>query len=189
MASTLTASDRSPFAFSTLVGQDFERRGPLGLPVVGRRWGSRTLALEQCFAGIREGCARLLLEPGSQVYMEYYYYGGNDASDLVGTTPLSAALGMTVLQPADFHVLADLTAEFGEARVRRWWTADGPMDAAFREAFGVDAGAWYAARVARLVKIAEPGPGVEPNGLLGALLFLALGSLVGSAWAHRRRVA
>jgi hypothetical protein len=191
MASTLTASDRSPFAFSAVLGRRFERRGPLGLGVLGlgpQRSGTRTLAYQQCFAGVREGCARLLLEPGTEA-SSWYFSGSGNVADLLGTTPLSAVLEMTPLEPADFHVLADLAAEFGEAQVRRWWTADGPTEAAFREAFGVDAGAWYAARVAKLVKVAEPGPGVALSGLLGAVLFVALGSLVGSAWAHRRRVA
>jgi hypothetical protein len=189
MGSTLTPSDRTPFAFSAVLGRRFERRGPLGLPVVGpQRSGTLTLTYEQCFAGVREGCARLLLEPGMEA-SSWYFSGSGNVSDLLGTTPLSAVLEMTPLEPADFHVLADLTAEFGEARLRQWWTANGSTEAAFRDAFGVDAGAWYAARVAKLVKIAEPGPGVALSGVLGVGLFLALGSLVGSAWAHRRRVA
>jgi hypothetical protein len=190
-ASSTVPSRLAPGAFSTAFGRAYRRRGALGLLSTGRGWASqlRTLPTEQCFAGVAAGCADLFLEPGALLSRYDYRYrrGGTDA--LRKATPLSAMGGYTPLEPADAHVLADLADEFGEERVRRWWVSDGDPAAAFRDAFGIEAGAWYAARVARLVTIDPPGPGVTPMGFLGVLLVLAVGGAAGGAWAVCRRVA
>ncbi|HSW30383.1 MAG TPA: hypothetical protein VLH75_12940 [Longimicrobiales bacterium] len=188
LASAPTPSDPTHFTFITRLGSGFERRGFLGLPALRGASGPRTLVQERCFAGLEDACATLFLAPSDEgsvgpLYRRYAPVG------FLASTPLSAALTSTPLEPADRHVLADLAAEFGEERVRRWWAADGDPGAAFRDAFGVEPGAWYAARVSRLVRIAEPGPGVTLNGIVGAFLILTLGTLVGSAWARRRSVA
>ncbi|NJD18881.1 MAG: hypothetical protein FIA95_06310 [Gemmatimonadetes bacterium] len=191
MASTLTPSRLVPGAFATYFGTSFKRTASLGLPsATGRNVGLRfPLALERCFAGVPEGCARGLLEPREQSRRLYSYSRQADPADLIGITPVSAVQASTSLEPADRHVLADLAEEFGEEPVRRWWTAEGQPDAAFHDAFGVEIGTWYGARVRKLVTVTEPGPGMAPIGLLGAFLILALGNLLGGLWATRRRVA
>jgi len=196
MAATLEPSDPAKFSFSTRLGVLFERRGLLGIPFrsgpSGYVW-PRTLAREQCLAGLAEGCAALFLWPGGDPRgywgIGFVYRAGPDFRELFGSTPLSAVQGESLLEPADRHVAADLVSEFGEDRFRRFWTAGGATDVAFQDAFGVDPGTWYARRVAKLVTISEPGPGVAWNGALGALALLALGTLAGSAWARRRSVA
>jgi hypothetical protein len=188
LASSTTPSRLAPGAFSTAYGHAFHRRGTFGLRVTGSGWAAqlRHLPQAQCFAGVAAGCANLFLEPGALLSRADSAYRREGTDALIRVTPLSAVGGYTPLEPADSHVLADLADEFGEERVRRWWIADGDPGAAFRDAFGVEPGDWYAARVARLVTIEPPGPGVTPVGLLGALLVLALGGAAGGAWAVRR---
>ncbi len=188
LAYTLTPSTPAGVTFATRFGSGFQRQGTLGIPRPDHMQGFLTLAQEQCVAGVEEGCATLFLEPSSPASPRSSY-GLSSPVGLLGTTPLSAALVNTFLEPADRHVLADLTAEFGEEHVRHWWTADGEPGAAFRDAFGVEPGAWYAARTARLVKIVEPGPGVALHGIVGVMALLALATLAGGAWAIRRTVA
>lgn len=126
--------------------------------------------------------------PGSQSSSRHSY-NRMAPIKLLDSTPLSAVQSFSALEPADRHVLGDLVAEFGEARFTRWWAADGTTEAAFQDAFGVDAGAWYGSRVAELVTVSAPGPHVALSGFGGVFLFLALATLTGGAWASRRRVA
>ncbi|MDP2955204.1 MAG: hypothetical protein Q8N53_02180 [Longimicrobiales bacterium] len=187
MAATLDPSNRTSFTFSSSLGTGFERRGFLGLPSPGSYSGPRTLAMEQCFAGVADGCATLFLNPSGQSSIRYLDY--RRAPELLDSTPLSAVQSSSAFEPADRHVLADLVAEFGEERFARWWASDGTTGSAFQDAFGVDAGGWYGSRVAELVKVSEPGPRVALSGIGGVFLFLALATLAGGAWAGRRRVA
>jgi len=191
MTVTLEPSDAAPFTFASRLGLGFARRLELGIMLAGRapvEWGRRTVALDQCFAGVTEGCASLFFAPDIATTEQ----GANAESEMdriIAATPLSAVQAFSLMEPADHHVVADLVAEFGAERFLRWWTAAGPMDRAFLDAFGVPAGEWYARRVARLITVVPPGPSVRLNGLAWSVLILALAAVVGGAWAGRRRVA
>lgn len=189
MAVSPTPSDQRPFAFTAEFGPEFQRRGLLGLPLVGGRYfgGLHSTGAEQCFAGIAEGCATLLLRPGAP--WSRYGFGVGAADFLDGTTPLSAIQQRSILEPADNHVAADLLQQFGEERFRRFWTADGDLAAAFQDAFGVGAGEWYRDRASRLVTLQRPGPRVTFRGVTVALLLLSLSAVIAGGWARRRRVA
>ena len=63
MATTLERSTDNSVGFATAWGEDFQRRGYLGLPSRRGYYGFAMLPLEQCFAGMSQGCAQLLLEP------------------------------------------------------------------------------------------------------------------------------
>jgi hypothetical protein len=189
LTATLAPSSETSFTFSSGFGTRFERRGILGLPVAAPGMRSyRTVAQEQCFAGVREGCATLFGSPSGQHSVRYFYMRGAP-EQLIATTPLSAVQSYSAMEPADRHVAADLVAEFGEERFTRFWSADGDLDEAFVQAFGVAPGTWYAERTARLITFAPPGPRVAGVGLLGVLLIVGLATVVGGGWAGRRRVA
>jgi len=186
MALTLEPSRPESYTFSSPWEMGFARRVEFGLMMVGRQpiAALRSLAQEQCFAGVTEGCAKLFLSPGSALSIDSYDDDWSELPEMLAATPLSAVGGYSTMQPADQHVVADLVEEFGVERLERWWTADGTVEEAFRAAFGVPAG-----RVARLVEVTEPGPALRANGLAGAFLILALAAVVGGVWARRRQVA
>ena len=191
MAVTLEPSRPESYTFSSRWGMGFVRRLKFGLMMIGRQpiGAFRSVAQEQCFAGLSEGCAKLFLSPGSELSLHASDEDWSELPEVLAATPLSAVNGYSSMQPADYHVVADLVEEFGAERFERWWTADGSAEEAFRAAFGVPAGEWYAERVARLIEVTGPGPSLRANGLAGAFLILALAAVVGGAWARRRRVA
>lgn len=189
MTTASVPSDPASYTFSTRLGRSFERVGPLGLPQAGPLAGGfRTTPVERCLSGRADGCAAVLMRPSNPWASRFWRYGAEWAP-LFAATPLSAVQEQSIFEPADRHVAADLVAEFGADRFRQWWTADGDPAQAFEEAFGVDPGEWYLARISQLVTIRAAGPGVTPNGLAGTVLLLALGGVVAGAWARSRRVA
>lgn len=191
MAALAEPSSPASFTFTSAWGEGFARRASLGIMLAGRHpvMGFPTLAQEQCFAGVAQGCATLFLEPGSAASVGNYGLQRSDATEPIATTPLSAVQSYSAMYPSDQHVVADLVEEFGAERFHRWWTADGPTDEAFLAAFGVPAGEWYGRRVALLVQVTKPGPSPSPNGWAGAVLILTLAAALAGAWARGRRVA
>lgn len=182
--SARTATTKVVPAYLSLDLGNFNRRGPFGQRPLGSREGN--IPMDRCFAGVVEGCADLFLNPPRLGWFGDYEYGIDQA---VRNSPLSAVGVQSWFYPADQYVTADLAEQFGDARFRAWWTADGDVSAAFQAAFGTDVGSWYLQQVAEYVPISRPGPGVGGTGLLGALLLLTLSTVLAGGWARRRRVA
>jgi hypothetical protein len=164
----------------------YERRGAFGKRPMNIRYEGMAIPMDRCFAGAADACAQLFLEPRAP---SYYNVTAEMMASVIANTPLSAHGRTSFFYPADQFVAADLAAEFGEARFRQWWTADGDVSDAFRAAFGVDLGAWNLRRVGSYLTISRPGPGVSIAGLLGVFLLLMLSTVLASGWARRRRVA
>jgi len=189
MVTASVPSNPAHFTFATDLGRAFERTGPLGLPQASPMGGAfRTTPVERCLAGKADGCASVLMRP-TDPWASRFWSNNPDWTTLLSSTPVSAVQVRSIFEPADRFVAADLIREFGADRFRQWWTADGDPAQAFEEAFGVDPGEWYLARISQLVTIQAAGPGVTPNGLAGTVLLLALGGVVAGAWARSRRVA
>jgi len=146
-----------------------------------------SLAVEQCWARERAGCAALIEHPP-----EFESMPGGSASVthyVSQHTALSAVERSTPLLPIASHVAADLAHEFGDARFETFWKADKPFADAFASAFGTDLASWSLAYFSPLLPAAGAGPDVALGGELGTVLLMALAAILGTVWARRRQVA
>jgi len=185
LAASVHPSGGSDFFFRDLGDATVARRGflgrtsqPLGYFIASDH--------DRCFAGLAAGCAQIFLHPG---WTDYGGSGGRLRTGSSPHAPASAVQQRSVFEPADYHVVADLAAEFGPERFMAWWTADGNVADAFQASFGVNVGTWNLRRIGDFLTIAKPGPGVTRSGVLGAVLILALSAIVAGLWARRRQVA
>lgn len=158
------------------------RRGLFGLFAM---WGAERV--DACLAGYAEPCAAMFADPLSTAR----FSGDGDSPD-----PVGAFLGTTDRWRFgdELHawgwILADLYAEFGAERTRKFWTS--PSDdvlTAFRDAFGVDAGAWVARWVRGYAGYVPPGPLPRGNTWLWSLGAVLVCAGIAAGAARWRTVA
>lgn len=158
----------------------FQRRRSLfGLSFLWFTSGRLGLIVDGCLAARAESCAELFAGPG----------GGREPSTaLTDIGYLGGARTYASSFERSRRLLADLEEEFGRERLRAFWTADADPPTAFREAFGMEAGAWMAAWVRRGGAHVPPGPLPTASGLLGSLAVLLLGAALAVLAGRRRSV-
>lgn len=160
------------------------RRGIFGLSGM---WDSSRH--DACLAGKAAACAAILADPiGSQIGSQTRAQARDDSIALGAAAPVSWRYGW-----GEFTwrwVLADLYAEFGPEKVGAFWRS--PSDdvlVAFRDAFDVDAGVWFASWIRGTAGYVPPGPLPRWGASLWAFAaFLAGAALAIASW-RRRTVA
>ncbi len=153
------------------------------------------LALRACIAGNQDVCASLagvteadsaleqaiFLAPSRGLGQKSFLSNATYASTY--TTYTSLDLGLTAR-----YFLSDLVREFGEERFEQFWTADSPVDEAFRAAFGLSMVDWIQQWAIGQFGKVRNGPGVPlPSYVLGFVLSLMFVT-GGTWWATRRQV-
>jgi hypothetical protein len=129
------------------------RRGLFGMS--GVTFGQPLpLPLDRCLSGSAAVCADLFLTPADG--------GRPELRSNVESAERSPALAVGddtgVLGPEAMLLLADLEAEFGPEAFGRFWRSEAPVEVAFRDAFGVDVGAWVLSWVDDVFGTVQPGP-------------------------------
>lgn len=155
------------------------RRSLFGLSFLWFTSGRLGLIVDGCLAGRAESCAELFAGPGR---------GREPSAALTGLGYLGGSRTYASAFERSRRLFADLEEEFGRDRLRAFWTADADPPTAFREAFGVEAGAWMAGWVRRGQAHVPPGPLPTASGLLGSLVVLALGAGLAVLAGRRRSV-
>ncbi|NIR46232.1 MAG: hypothetical protein GWN99_17530 [Gemmatimonadetes bacterium] len=151
--------------------------GPESDRALARGW--RWPHLVACAAGNEDAC-----RAGLTAKEAYWYRRDPRNPNVVRRHSFeTSALG-----PRFDRYLSDLLIEMGEERFRRFWSSDAVLDAAFRDAFGLEMADWTM-RWAR-AQVGRPRGGPLPSAI-GTLPLLLIGGLVvaGSAlWSLRRQV-
>jgi len=148
-------------------------------------WGGAPgVPLDACLAGLERPCSAMFTSPAGQRRTSDEVIA--DAGAFLDDSRLTFSS-----QAFEWRwVLADLYAEFGSERTRAFWTS--PSDdvlAAFRDAFGVEAGAWVSTWVRGAAGFVPPGPRPRRNALAWSFAVLLASAAVGSLMGLRRTVA
>ncbi len=141
---------------------------------------------DRCGAGQAEACAYLFFNPAA---VDPILASGLEQvrrSPAVSIGTRFSFLGFLV-DPE--YLLSDLEAEFGPEAFGHFWRSSLEVEAAFREAFGVDAGVWVRDWVDATIGLESSGPGLPRSASSGSMLTISL--LLGLAYlrSRRRRVA
>lgn len=143
------------------------------------------IPVESCLSGRLESCGGWITAPGDIDLGPYRNLNaridGTRRTDLIYQAYRSSGLD-------DFHVMADLQAEFGPERFGRFWRSERPMPEAFREAFEEAPGRWMHRWAVSHYGEVPGGPGLSL--LTTVLSFLTVGAtfLVAAYLTERRTV-
>ena len=141
---------------------------------LGRSGGD--LRLDACLAGRASSCRDVFAHP-------------LPAED-VASDPQASYLGSVIRWGLHYELWwqlgSALEQEFGPEAFQRFWASDKEVLAAFRDAFGVDAGEWMAGWLRRNLGEAHPGPLPTRTASLTSLLFILTMAGVGVGLHHRR---
>ncbi len=167
---------------------DIQRRAWDRFPLE-RRW---SLALRACTAGNQEVCASLagVTEPDSAMQRSIFLTPSRSRSQrsFLSNATYASQYSSLDLGITTRYFLSDLVREFGEERFEQFWTADSPVDEAFRAAFGLSIVDWIQQWAVSQFGEARNGPAVPlPSYVLGFVLSLMFVS-GGTWWATRRQV-
>ena len=149
-------------------------------------WRDRKIEVDQCLAGMVDGC--LAVFTGARTM------GATQASAYRADRSPAIRVGDTNWGTAPFgpwgdHILSDLEEEFGSDAFHSFWASDEPVEIAFQDAFGMDAGDWMVGWVHTYLVVSPPGPRLTKSAALGGMLAVSFFAALAGAWARRRRVA
>lgn len=156
------------------------RRGPFGL-------GLHEIPLDGCLAGRTDACARLFAEPALLGVARRDRLNALDQEVRGAPTTHWISWSRFSWLGAWGWMLADLHGEFGGERFRAFWTSPADPEAAFQEAFGVQAGAWVGAWMTHRSGHVPPGPLPRSRALVWVLAVVGAAAALSVAVARRRQ--
>lgn len=160
----------------------FGRRYIFGSYLFGR---AGSLTVDQCLAGREDACAAIFLDPGlAELSIT------RDREQARRAAALSVRDDARILSGEGMFLLSDLERAFGPEAFARFWTSDADVESAFRDAFGVEVGAWMLSWADATLGVDLPGPQLAGSGsTLPVVLTLALFALVAIARVRKHTVA
>lgn len=161
---------------------DYRRRQVLGFGWDPGDWSA-------CRAGREEACARAFGSPFESSRSEDGASAGLLADVRSPEGQHWLPLRSFLLRGPTTLLVAALYAEFGRERMEVFWTHEGDPLTAFRDAFGVEAGAWLASSSRASRSYVPPGPLPRPRDFAWALVVLAALAALAVSAGLRRRVA
>jgi hypothetical protein len=155
------------------------RRSYFGYSSLGR--SNRPIEADRCLAGDAEACAFLFRNPtaADRLLANDLEVVLRSPATSIGTESVFRSIALD-----EEYLLADLEAEFGTEAFGRFWTSEGDVEVAFREAFGMEAGSWVVSWTTGQRGFDPPGPGLPRSASSGTMLALAL--LLGVAYLRMR---
>jgi hypothetical protein len=155
------------------------RRSYFGYSSLGR--SNRPIEADRCLAGDAGACAFLFRNPtaADRLLANDLEVVLRSPATSIGTESVFRSIALD-----EEYLLADLEAEFGTEAFGRFWTSEGDVEVAFREAFGMEAGSWVVSWTTGQRGFDPPGPGLPRSASSGTMLALAL--LLGVAYLRMR---
>lgn len=164
------------------------RRGPFGV-------GGDPSDFGACRAGRVTACERLFSDPARATtpwgFVLPRSWGVLD-TEMALTSPGQAWIPWRTFgfRRSEWQwLLADLYREFGPERMEAFWSSDADPVTAFRDAFGLEAGAWVTRWARGQRAYSPPGPVPRVPDLMWALAVIAAGAGLAALAGRRRTVS